>query len=358
MPIQPAESSWARRAAEAAVRPAPLPAPAAPDEARAPALPALHRLLRHLRRQPLDLRLEVVLADLLAHGYRFDDFVVRPVSLFARRYRRDIGATKEEHLDRWTPARLHIDVHREGLYDALPQELFHHNTDPSPRHTVPAMVEDIQTQRRKEKAARRFFLPFEQEFFRFRVRLEQEERRYMTNLSAQWYNQLLAHFWGLEGQLPAPQLTALLYLLPLAHRITGDLYLTQLCYESVLETPVRLRTVAPLRFPAPDGGAAADGGGGLALGRVELGRDFVLGGEYQETLPALEISIEGLTAAGLESYLADSWQARALQLLGQYFVAFETDIVYRYEVVQEEPAFVLGPEGAETAVLGYTTAGI
>ncbi|OON69089.1 type VI secretion system baseplate subunit TssG [Hymenobacter sp. CRA2] len=359
MPIQSAESSWAYRHAEVLVQPAAVPSGAGAGASPDTSLPALHRLLRHLRRQPLDLRVEVVLADLLAHGYRFDDFVVRPVSLFARRYRRDIGATKEEHLDRWTPARLHIDVHREGLYDALPQELFHHNPDPTPRHTVPLMVEDIQQQRRKEKSARRFFLPFEQEFYRFRVRLEQEERRYMTNLSAQWYNQLLAHFWGLEGQLPAPQLTTLLYLLPLAHRITGDLHLTQLCYESVLGTPVRLRTVAPLRFPAPEAGASSEGGGGgLTLGRVELGRDFVLGGEYQETLPALEISIEGLTASGLESYLADSWQARALQLLGQYFVAFETDIVYRYEVVQEQPEFVLGPEGAETAVLGYTTAGI
>ncbi|TGE29471.1 type VI secretion system baseplate subunit TssG [Hymenobacter metallicola] len=321
-----------------------------------PAPSALQQLFAQLRRQPMDLRLEVVLADLLAHGYEFDDFVIRPVSLFARRYRRDLGTTTEEQTNRWSTPKTTIDVHREGLYDALPQELFHHPTDPTPRPGIRPMVEEIQTQRRKEKAARRFFLPFEQEFYRFRVLLEQEERRYMTNLSAQWYNEVLARFWDLEGQLPGRQVTTLLYLLPLAHRITGDLHLTQLCFESVLEVPVTLRTIAPLRFPTP--AAASASGGGLSLGNLELGRDFVLGGWYQETLPALEISLGDLSATTLEAYLSDTWQARALKLLCQYFIAFETDVVLRYEVAQETPEFVLGGEENEAPVLGYTTAGL
>ncbi|PJJ59350.1 type VI secretion system baseplate subunit TssG [Hymenobacter chitinivorans] len=329
-----------------------------------PAAPAarpvstLQQLFTQLRRRPIDLRLEVVLADLLAHGYQFDDFIIRPLSLFARRYRRDLGATTEEQTNRWSSPKTTVEVHREGLYDALPQELFHHPSDPTPRPGVQPMVEEIQTQRRKEKAARRFFLPLEQEFYRFRVLLEQEERRYMTNLSAEWYNEVLARFWNLEGQLPARQVTALLYLLPLAHRITGDLELTRRCFESVLETPVVLRTVAPLRFATPAPAAPAASSGGLSLGNLELGRQFVLGGLYQETLPALEISLPDLTTAALESFLSDTWQARALQLLCQYFIAFETDVVLRYEVAQEEPAFVLADADGEAPVLGYTTAGI
>lgn len=320
----------------------------------------LQQLFVQLRRRPIDLRLEIVLADLLAHGYEFDDFIIRPVSLFARRYRRDLGTTTEEQTNRWSSPKTTVDVHREGLYDALPQELFHHPTDPTPRPGVQPMVEEIQTQRRKEKATRRFFLPLEQEFYRFRVLLEQEERRYMTNLSAQWYNEVLARFWNLEGQLPARQVTTLLYLLPLAHRITGDLELTRRCFESVLETPVVLRTVAPLSFATPTTLAAAPtaGSGGLSLGNLELGRQFVLGGMYQETLPALEISLPELTTAALESFLSDSWQARALQLLCQYFIAFETDVVLRYEVAQEAPAFVLADADGEAPVLGYTTAGL
>ncbi|MCB2409380.1 type VI secretion system baseplate subunit TssG [Hymenobacter lucidus] len=331
--------------------------PVAPVAAAWPASATTPRqLLEQLRRRPFDLRLEVVLADLLAHGYRFDDFIVRPVGLFARRYRRDIGVVSEEQPERWLGVKTAIETHREGLYDALPQQLFHHPGDPT-QQGVRSMIEDIQAQRRREKATRRFFLPFEQEFFRFRVLLEQEERRYMTNLSAQWYNEVLARFWELSGYLPPRQVTTLLYLLPLAHRIVGDLEQTQQVFESVLEVPVQLRTVAPLQF-SPAAMQTASASGGAVLGQGELGRDFVLSGAYQETLPALEIRLHSLSTAALELYLAPgTWQARALALLCQYFVAFETDVVLHYEVAAGNQSFVLSDEG-ETAVLGYTTSGL
>jgi hypothetical protein len=323
---------------------------------------SVHRLLARLRRQPFDLRLEVILAELLAYGYAFDDFLVRPVGLFARRYRRDLGAVSDEQFERGSRpvTRTVLELHREGMYDALPQQVFHqpgtstHDTTPGVR----AMVEDIRLQRRKEKATRLFFLPFEQEFFRLRVRIEQEERRYFTNLTARWYNEALARFWGIaDCGLPPGPLTNLLYLLPLAHSITGDLVRTQLCFESVLGIPVQLRTIAPQRHALPAATTAAQPASGGTLGSLALGRDLVLGGDYQETLPALEISLHGLSVADLEAYLTGEWTAKALALLCEYFVAFETDIVVRYEMAAAEPSFYLG-EGEHAPVLGFTTAGI
>ena len=320
------------------------------------------QLLRQLRRQPVDLRLEVVLAELLAMGYVFDDFLVRPVGLFSRRYRRDLGDVAEESFERAhrPVVRTVLEVHREGLYDALPQQVFHQPGSGSTEHPpgVRAMVEDSRAQRRKEKATRRFFLPFEQEFFRCRVRIEQEERRYFTSLSARWYNEALAHFWGLTGAgLPPTALTNLLYLLPLACHIVGDLPRTRRCFESVLGQPVQLRVVPPLRHPLPPPAASSGAQPSGKLGSLALGRDLVLGGDYQETLPALEISLQGLTVASLEAYLGGAWPAKALALLCEYFVAFETDVVVRYEMATATPEFRLG-EGEQAAVLGFTTAGI
>ncbi|WP_223648580.1 type VI secretion system baseplate subunit TssG [Hymenobacter psoromatis] len=316
---------------------------------------SVHQLLASLRRQPFDLRTEVILAELLAYGYEFDDFLVRPVGLFARRYRRDLGLVGEEEFERGgrPVVRTTLEVHREGLYDALPQQVFHQPGTPAP--SVRAMVEDIQVQRRKEKATRLFFLPFEQEFFRFRVHIEQEERRYFTNLSSRWYNQALGRFWDIaDSGLPAGPLTNLLYLIPLAHGITGDLPRTQYCFESVLGQPVQLRVVPPLRHPLPAAGGVSGSG---TLGDLALGRDLVLGGEYQETLPALEIALQNLSVVELEAYLAGGWPAKALALLCSYFVAFETDVVLRYEMAAPTPSFWLG-EGEQAPVLGYTTGGI
>ena len=323
---------------------------------------SVHALLAHLRRQPLDLRLEVILAELLDCGYSFDDFLVRPVGLFARRYRRDLGAVRDEQFERARRpvVRTVLEVHREGLYDALPQQVFHQSGTAASDASggVRAMVEDIRTQRRKEQATRLFFLPFEQEFFRCRVRIEQEERRYLTSLSARWYNEAMARFWGIaDAGLPAGPLTNLLYLLPLAHGVVGDLPRTRLCFESVLGHPVRLRVAAPLRHALPPAGAPLALGTGATLGNLALGRDLVLDGEYWETLPALEIRLQGLAVPELAAYLNGEWPAKALALLCDFFVAFETDVDVHYEMAVAEPAFRLG-EGEWAAVLGYTTAGI
>ncbi|TVT38955.1 hypothetical protein FNT36_14885 [Hymenobacter setariae] len=322
--------------------------------------PSARELLERQRRQPFDVRLEVLLAELLAYGYAFDDFVVRPISLFARRYRRDLGTVSEEPFERHhrEVLRTVVEVHREGLYDALPQQVFHQpgSTAGHPLD-VRAMVEDSQAQRRKEKATRKFFLPFEQEFFRYRVRLEQEERRYFNSLATNWYNEALARFWGLaDTGLPPVVLTNLLYLLPLACNIVGDLSRTQRCFESVLGQAVQLRLIAPQHYSLSVASGATESAKGT-LGNLALGRDMVLSGDYQETLPALEITVQRLTVAELEAYLNGGWPAAALALLCEYFVAFETDVIVRYDMVATEPVFRLG-EGEETPVLGFTTAGI
>jgi type VI secretion system protein ImpH len=324
---------------------------------------AAHKLLAHLRRQPVDLRLEAILAELLDYGYAFDDFLIQPVGLFARRYCRDLGTVRHEDFERAhrPVVRLVLEVHREGLYDALPQQVFHEPGSGSPdgARSTTALVEGIRAQRRKEQATRRFFLPFEQEFFRCRVRIEQEERRYFTTVSARWFNETLARFWGIaEAGLPAGPLTNLLYLLPLAHAVAGDLTRTQWCFESVLGHAVQLRVVAPLCHPLPAGEAPPSALAARAtLGSLSLGCDLVLSGDFQDTQPALEVRLLGLSVADLEAYLRHDWPAKALALLCEYFIAFETDVVVHYEMALTTPTFQLG-EGESAAVLGFTTSGI
>lgn len=300
------------------------------------------------------------MAELLEAGCPFDSLLIRPVGMFARRYRRDLAAVREEEFERTgrPVKRTVLEVHREGLYDALPPHVFHTPGGEGGAQGVSGMVAAIHHQRQQEQAARLFFLPFEQELFRSRLRIEQEERRYFAHQSVRAYNQTLAQFWGIPATgLPPGPLTNLLYLLPLAHGLVGNLPLTRLCFESVLGHPVQLRVVAPLRHQlaeaAPPGSTVAQ----PTLGAAALGQDLVLGGEYRETLPALEISLQGLSVTELEGYLNQDWPAKVLALLCEYFVAFETDVSIRYEMAVAELEFRLG-EGESTALLGFTTGGI
>jgi predicted component of type VI protein secretion system len=100
----------------------------------------------------------------------------------------------------------------------------------------------------------------------------------------------------------------------------------------MLGQPVQPRVVnllphEPLVTP-PDAHVIVVGG---TLSNLALGCDFVLGGDYLETLPALEVSVGGLNIAQLEVYLSGTWSVKALALLCNYFIASEMDVLVRYE---------------------------
>lgn len=108
-----------------------------------------------------------------------------------------------------------------------------------------------------------------------------------------------------DAGLPDGPLTNLLNLLPLAHRIVGDLPRKARYFASVLEQPVQPWVVSPIPHAPPvvppDAQVTVAGD---TLSNLALCCALVLGGDYLETLPTLEISVCGLSIVQLEAYLS------------------------------------------------------
>lgn len=312
----------------------------------------------------VDVRLEVILAELYFQGLNpLQELQILPQGLFERNYRKDVGkaevtkstiveddfmtyeATQKKHLT--------VEVHRDGLYDYLPEGVFHQPTNRA--RDQRELFDDFDEQARRIEGARKFFRPLEHEFYLQRLLLELEERKYLIteeNLRQNTQSDILREFWGLPpGLLDIRQLNNLLYLLPIAHRIVMDWSLVRQCFELILGVPVELRTIPPLVFSIQL--APGDQPVSNELGHAEMG-NFSLSGDYQDTMPAVEIRMGPLNTMQLIDFLEGGRCRKIFRLLVDYFIPIELEVI-DFLITDEDKKYLELSDKNPTSVLGVAS---
>jgi type VI secretion system protein ImpH len=299
-----------------------------------------------IKNLPLDLRAETILVDLINQGLDESRLIVKPRGLFERKFSKDLHklSKKENEKDQ---EYLLVELNRESIYDSLPEALTHYQ-DNSKRNTNKSkdeMVEEIKKHREEESAARNFFLPFDDEFFSVRLDIETQERKilqaYQNNVS---YTPSVDKFWNLPKILSAKQKSTLLYLFPVLHRITGNLVKTQSCYQAILGVPVQINQIKPIVSKVD---SKADDQ------PLQLGINFVVGHTVHSGFPAIEIVVGPLDETNAQEFLPNAKGPKVLEVLNEYLIPFETDVVVKYFYKEELTDFVLNDNPA-VGRMGYS----
>jgi hypothetical protein len=303
--------------------------------------------INHLRD---DIKAEAIVADIIENGVSTDDIVTIPDGLFKRRFNPDISKAEVKKLDNDQKV-LEIHITRDGIYDALPTGLFHEQ----PTESVVRgkdMAGESKKQRLIEKVARKFFLPFENEIFLKHIDLELEERKILSRWSENLFDDIFSGFWKLDGSLPQKFLSRLIILLPLAHKITGNLEMTARTLEIIIEEKVKVSLIQSDQLNEEKGQANVDDPG--TLGSSYLGTDFVCDHKKDTTQAILEFEIGPLEQSTVEDYLEDGQVFRFLDCFFGYFIPVEMDQTIKVTVNQEEYGLTLDP--AVNPILGYNSA--
>src|SRR3954447_18210165 len=108
-----------------------------------------------------DFRAEVIGAEFIENGTPADRILIVPLGALNRPQSKDVEGIEQELSEYDNKEYLLIKTPKEGLYDKLPEGLFHTAISYAPYKTEQQVVEAIKRHRLEEKAARRFFLPFE-----------------------------------------------------------------------------------------------------------------------------------------------------------------------------------------------------
>src|SRR5215217_9429202 len=103
-----------------------------------------------------DLCAEFVAGSWLEEGIAQDKILFRPLGSFKRRSHADVESVGEAELGNFEGKV--IASNRNGIYDHLPEQLFHLPSAGS-INTLKKKVDEIRLQREKEQKSRLFFLP-------------------------------------------------------------------------------------------------------------------------------------------------------------------------------------------------------
>lgn len=292
-----------------------------------------------------DYRVESMIAFWLENeGGNINSITIHPLNTFQRSYKSDvldISILNNQH---------HIEISREGLYDMLPEGLFHEGKRKAQKTTEESVEESIRY-RQEERAARKFFLPLEQEFYRQRIWLEHLELKASLNSINSQNVSMFLKFWGIQADLfSLEQNNFMLAVLPNIHRIAGNLILSAYCLEVLIQANVSIHAAEVKEHEL-----SSDDHLVSVLGDTILGVDSSLGRFFLDDEPGIAINIGPVAVDRLYPFLPECLTDRQLKVLYGFFFPAETEIVTYIEVEEASKAFALEPMEESFSRLGFTT---
>ncbi|WP_159470179.1 hypothetical protein [Dyadobacter sp. 3J3] len=290
-----------------------------------------------------DVKAEFFAASLLEAGLRPEQITFRALGPFKRRSHKDIEFAEEKDIGNFKG--LVIESNRSGIYDYLPEQLFHLSSSKSGKE-LKKKIEDIRVEREKEQKTRLFFLPLEQEFFFYKVRTEQIEQHASALDPDSSLFEELRYFWQIPSFVSDITFRQLLPLLPQVSEYRADFNKCETILTGILNVSVQIREEYGKNFFPTHGSE---------IGITALGMNLFLGGALDSGLPELQIDLSFKNTDELEKYFSDPDFGKLINWLLGWFLPVEYDFKVNLSTPLSAWWLPLETDASILPRLGYTT---
>lgn len=279
-----------------------------------------------------NLKAEVLVSEVQENSKEEIDFLINNKSTFSRSYRRDVIDVEKFEEDT-----LLLNLSRNGIYDSLPEGLFHSQREVNRQSSYTAKRKKYKDE---EKEARAFFSPIENEFFHQRLKIEKNERDLLENFYS-LNDDLLIDFWKINKSIPKAYILKLVKLLPYSYKVSGNLELTRLSLKKILNVEVQFSKKMESKVFQEKGE------------KKQLGLDFVTQSKNSSVFqPFLEVLIGPIKEEEIEEYIKKDGILKFINVFYDYFIPLELDVVTKF-LVDKKRGFVLSEEQSPT--MGIST---
>ncbi len=289
-----------------------------------------------------DFRAEIIAAEMIENDVPADRILIVPLGAFNRPQSKDIDTIEQEISDYDKKEFILIKTHKEGLYDKLPEGLFHNPISYASDKTEKQVIEAIKRHRIEEKLARTFFLPFDAGINNVRVAIT----LYEIQLDKKFhFNQLVNIFsphWKIFEFLNSKQANLFLQFLPLIHKLRDDWQAIEGFFELMFDVPTKLSLSS--RSKEVNSGDSSNGYYSY-LGSGALGVNITTGhcleaGDFDEMV----ITFGPMAVKRIDEFTGEKEQENVALLLCDYLLPADLDINVTYELLEHDRTFTLGDE--------------
>ena len=286
------------------------------------------KLAESINANPSDIKAEVIIADLIDRGMDANNILVTFKGLFRRNYEKDVISVHIDHILEY----LVFQLTRYGFYDMLPEGLFHEMYIYSSLDTT-ERKKRFAKQKQEEANARKFFLPYENEFLLQQVKMEQE----IIHL----HKDPLGAFKSLFSRksiFPDDYHRRFLKFYSFSGEIKGNIELTAAVLSEILEKEVIARSYySHYKIDCPEANPSE-----VADSNI-LGENFISSDEFIENQLYWEFTIVIDENAEMDRY-ADMDKGFIQVLVTRFYdtyVPFEIETVTKFDCRAAQP-FMLG----------------
>jgi hypothetical protein len=281
-----------------------------------------------------DFKAETVAAHLVENGYDPKKITIVRLGTARRGFGKDIEElttyfSEYDHTDF-----LQILANREGIYDILPEGIFHQTVNRKLNKDKEEMVDEIKIHREEEFFARKFFRLFEIELDHVLTDIALLELVFDKRISHPDYISIFRSFWPVMDLLDREQAVLFLHAIPLLQRIRNSNSNIEESLSLILGVPIRLTSVI-LEKKDTDNSFES------RLGTSRLGLDLILGNTFNDGQYDLNIRVGPMSALKMKDFLKGARYDRILDGLCRLFLPANVFLEIEYVLDPEDSLFIL-----------------
>lgn len=293
-----------------------------------------------------DFKAEVVVAGLIRQGYDPERTIIVRKGAGRRGYSKDVDNVHIEFSQQDLTDYLHVEVNRQGIYDTLPEGLFHQSS-PAKKKTKADILQEIQVHRNEEFFARRFFHPFEIAVDQALVHAQLYERKLDKRNINRNFVDIFSFYWPIIRLLPLKRAVLFMNAVPVLRNIVNDFKISGKIMSVVMDMPVFVSCGKKTILKADDSSC-------FRLGNARLGNNWILGNQCDNGEYNVLIEVGPISAKDMEGLIGNRTGAKILDALIKLIIPCDREVDIKYKLIKEDAKFVLTRDG-QMSYLGINT---
>ncbi len=281
-----------------------------------------------------DYKAEVVAAHLVEQGYDPAKIILTRLGDDRRGFGKDIEALSLYFSEYDQTDFLQIQANREGIYDILPEGVFHQTINRKLNKDKEEMIDEIKIHREEEFFARRFFRLFEIELDQVLTDIALLEIAFDKRITHPDYVYIFRSFWPVLDLLDREQAVLFLHIIPILQRIRNSNASIEEALALILHVPVSLEPIILEKKETSNEFESR-------LGKSRLGLDLITGNTFNDGQYDLKVRVGPMSAIKMKDFLKNEKYDRILSDLCRLFLPANVFHVYDYILDPEDSHFVL-----------------
>lgn len=297
-----------------------------------------------------DFRAEVIAAEMVEQGIEPDMILILMLGALKRSFSKDVASIEEELSEYDHKEYQVLKTPREGIYDMLPEGLFHHPTSHKSAKTEKEIIKIMKVRKEEERTARKFFVPFEATINHQRMQMALYENRLDKRSHYDDLVSIFSSHWEIFQYLDPRQANIFIHLIPILHDVRDDHPVIEKIIEMIFLLPVQVNLRSELPLMPADASLTN-------LGAGTLGVDFTTGNlRFDDGADEVHIKIGPLSKETLQQFVAGTTNSKILQLLIDYLLPIHVEIITDFDLAEGDRELGLSDDaGDDNSMLGEDT---